>query len=169
MKPIKLEYLFSKNDKIGSKLIRWGTKHLSDIPKDRVPSHVALLINERWVLESTLEKGVSVDTWKNWLQRNKVTGRYECFQERDYRAIKAGFKVMKGKSYDWLGVLYFSWRILLDILRLAKIPKDNPWESDDRFFCSEVVADLLELGDAGMTSPVQIMKKCEDLGLSSKV
>ena len=65
---ITLHYLFSKNEKIGSKIIRWATKHLVEA-KD-VPSHVALLVNERWVFESTLFTGIRVIPYKKWLEIN---------------------------------------------------------------------------------------------------
>ena len=68
MKKIKVHYLFSKNKKIGSKLIAWGTAHRCDV--DDVPSHVAILVEERWVYESTLSSGVRVIPYKKWKEIN---------------------------------------------------------------------------------------------------
>lgn len=168
MKPVKVEYIFSRNEKIGSKVIRWGTQHLTSIPPHLVPSHVAILVNERWVLESTLNKGVQVDTYERWKARNVQVGRFESARRWEFSELKERFKPLKDKCYDWPGVLYFAWRVGLNLLLGLEIGSSNPWESEDRFFCSEVVGSMLGI-DYSMISPVQIMYECKELGLHKKM
>lgn len=161
---ICLYYLFSRNDKIGSKCISWGTfslqkNNLGSICKSwkNTPSHVALLINKKWVFESTLSSGIRIISYKKWLEINQQVALYPCSSERTYEEIKTLYKCLEGKSYDYLGVIYFGWRILLNLLFKMPIPVKNRWASSSKYFCTEVIGKLLKL-DYGMTSPVQLME-----------
>ena len=102
---VKIHYLFSKNKKIGSSFISWGTTHLSN--RKNIPSHIALLVNERWVFESTLDTGIRVIPYKKWLEINEEVAKIACdLVKREYSEIKAIYKDIQNKKYDWLGVSF---------------------------------------------------------------
>ena len=152
---VKIDVLFSRNEKIGSKLISWGTSHLSSFEK--TPSHVALLINNRWVHESTLDTGIRVLTYEKWKEINEEVYKHEYPIEYSYDQIKAMYRDLKGRKYDWVGVLYFTWFVGMSKLFGGSIPKINKWEDPNKYFCCEVVGELARL-EYSMTSPVQLLE-----------
>ena len=155
MRKVKLHYLFSKNKKIGSRLIAWGTKHRYPELKD-IPSHVAILIDEKWVFESTLESGVRVIGYKKWLEINTQVEKIPCTQDRTYEEVKDMFKSIKDLKYDWMGVLYLGLNLVPNKLFGRKLPENNPWASDSKYFCCEVMSKLTGI-DYEMSSPVDVM------------
>ena len=74
---MKVYYVFSRSPKIGSKLIAWGTKFLVPEIKE-TPSHGAVLIDNRWVIESTLDSGFRVIHYSKWLEINEELFKFEC-------------------------------------------------------------------------------------------
>lgn len=154
---VTVHYLFSKNNKIGSYGIRILTKSLSNIQLTQVPSHVAILVNGRWVHESTFNSGVRVVSYDKWLEINTEVFKKKTKRKLDYKEIKESFRAIKDKKYDWLGVIYFAVHILANILIGKKIPSENKWESKDRYFCSEVIGSMLKISFS-MVAPIQIMQ-----------
>jgi hypothetical protein len=69
--------------------------------------------------------------------------RIECYEADDYD-LSSGLTAMRlilGLGYDWIGILGFlarlaAWRLLRRKIR-------NPWQEDDRFFCSEAATTFL--------------------------
>lgn len=156
---VKVHYLLSKNNKIGSRFIAWGTKHLTPEIKD-TPSHIAVLINERWVHESTLETGVRVISYKKWLEINKEVAKVRCAQEyREYNEIKEIYRSIQNKDYDWLGVLYLGIHVCLNKFFGKKLPKTNKWQKDNKYFCSEAAEKLTGIPSTGMETPTQFLRK----------
>lgn len=153
MRNVEVWVIFSRNKKIGSKLISWGTKHLSSTPPP-IPSHAAFLIEERWVFESTIEKGISVSTWSKWSEKNELLDMI-YLGEYDYDVIKALYRDLDGLKYDYLGVIYLGIKVLLNKLLKLPIGWRNLLESDKRYFCSEVIESLIGY-DLSMVSPFQL-------------
>ena len=61
-----------------------------------------------------------------------------------------------GAKYDFLAVLFFAYRILLNKLFGFKIPDKNKWEKKNRWFCNELFE--LEFGqDLSMKTPNDLM------------
>lgn len=153
---VTVDYLFSKNKKIGSRFISWGTKHLSKTAV--TPSHVATLINERWVFESTLDSGIRVINYKKWLDLNEEVAKIPCTRRvREYSEIKAIYQSVRDKKYDWLGVTYFGCRLFLNKYFGCSMPEVNKWESADKYFCSEAVGIITGQGKYSMKAPVQLL------------
>lgn len=139
-------------------MISWGTKDLiGEKDYSRVPSHVAILVKGRWVHESTLSTGVRVISYSEWLKLNEQLGRIEG-QDMEYRDLKNKFKEIKDKKYDWFGVIYFGYRVILKMLFNSPLPKKNKWQSEDKYFCCEVLGDLIGI-DYEMICPGQIMRE----------
>ena len=158
---VEVHYLFSKNNKIGSKVIQWGTKHQHNL--EETPSHIAMLVNNRWVHESTLFTGVRVISYSKWLEINEEVAKIPCAQERDYKEVKNLFKEIKGKKYDWGGVTYLGLHLGANKFLRKEMPKHNLWEKPHRYFCCEAVAKLTGVKDYGMKSPVDLMVELSSL------
>ena len=155
---VKIDYLFSKNDKIGSRLISWGTAHLTD--ESIVPSHIAVLVNDRWVHESTLESGVRVISYDKWKKINQEVAKISCVHgKRDYSEIKEIYRSIKDKDYDWAGVTYLGLWIGANKICSVDIPEDNKWQSNNRYFCCEAVEKLTGIGPTDMKAPVQLLSE----------
>ena len=151
---VTVHYLFSRNDKIGSRVISWATAHLEDI-KD-TPSHTALLINNRWVHESTLETGVRVISYEKWKKINTEVCKIESSVKRSYPIIKDMYRELRDRKYDWKGVIYQGIYIVLNKFLDKEIPEDNLMEDPEKYFCCEVVGRLTNI-DYSMKAPVQLM------------
>lgn len=152
---VKIHYLFSKNNKIGSKVISWATNHQYNFKI--TPSHVAILINDRWVFESTLFTGVRVIPYKKWVTFNDEVAKIQSSQLYDYSEIKTIYKQIQNKKYDWLGAAYLGIWLILNKFFKTKIPKINRWESKDLYFCCEGVAIILGLSYFAMRSPADVL------------
>lgn len=161
MKIDKLEYLFSYNNKVGSKAIQWFTKHQNKT-EYVTPSHVAVLINDFLVIESTMLTGVRIIPYEKWLSKgNQVAYRMQCPNDRVWDDVMKGVFKIWGKKYDFVGILYFAWFLLLNKYLKKPMPKNNKWESNNKFFCVEIVENIT--GETyEMTSPVDLMNSFSD-------
>lgn len=153
---VTIHYLFSKNDLFGSKLISWGTKHLS--VRRNIPSHVAILVQNRWVHESTAQKGVRVISYDKWKTFNQEIAKVSYpLNNIEYQEIKNIFRSIKDKKYDWLGVIYFGFQVALNKFFHKPIPQENKWDDPNKYFCSEAVEKLTKMTSASMTTPIQLL------------
>lgn len=161
---MRIEYLFSKSrqEKLGSKVIAWGTGKLH--PELEPCSHVALKLGPL-IIESTLTKGVNIQPYQEWIKYNKVVHAFLCPKER--RAVKVLdtiFAKSWGKKYDYFGILFFAWRVLGFIILKRPLPQINRWESKKRYFCVELVENIT--GEKyQMTSPIQLVAKWDKCGI----
>lgn len=150
--------IFSKNRKCGSRFISWLTSHFSNKPK--IPSHVALLIEDRWVFESTIQKGVVINSWHKWSENNELVDLIPL-GEYYYDEIKTLFRDVEGRGYDYLGALYLGLFIGLNkLFKCIPIPSHNCLQSNKRYFCSEVIGKLTG-NDFSMSAPIQILNKLQ--------
>lgn len=152
---VTVDALFSKSNKIGARIISAGTAHLASNIKPS-PSHTALLVNGRWVHESTGKAGVSVISYDKWQTLHKETARISL-SSREYQEIADEYRKMLGKKYDYLGISFFGLAIIPTFFGF-KLPKINKWESPNRYFCCEVLGKLTG-HYYGMSAPVQILAK----------
>jgi hypothetical protein len=152
---VTVHALFSASNKIGAKVISLGSSHLAPSIKPS-PSHTAVLVNNRWVHESTGHSGVSVLSYDIWETLHTEVGRIEL-EPRPYQEIANMYREIKGKKYDYLGVFFLGLCIVPTFLGF-KLPKKNLWEAGDKYFCCEVLG-YLTAEYYGMCSPVQIMAK----------
>lgn len=160
---MKLYYLFSRNEKIGSKLISRASGLLvKDLEK--IPSHIAMLlefdnIEELFVAESTLESGVRIIPYSVWLQHNELCYKIPCSESIHPNKVFEIFNTIWGKKYDWPGIGYFAICFVKHLLFRIDFPKENKWQSDDKFFCSEAISTITNYTKAGMATPA---KMCSD-------
>jgi len=160
---IKFYYLFSRNKKIGSKLISWASGLLvKDL--DKVPSHMAILIEFEgcqcaFVLESVLEAGVRIVPYTKWLEINEECYKIQCPKERTLEEVFYWVNLYWGRKYDWLGIAYFVWRFFLNLVFKVDFPKENAWQSDDKYFCNELGGKIAGYNKYSMVTPA---KMCSD-------
>lgn len=148
---VTVHALFSHNKMIGSKVISNGTKHLApNVPKT---SHVAVLINNRWVHEAT-GSGVNVVSYDRWREVHMEVARVQL-EDKEYQVIADRFRLIKGKKYDYPGVFFLALAIIPTFIGLP-LPKRNLWESKNKHFCCEVLG-FLTGKYYGMAAPVQIL------------
>lgn len=152
---VTVDALFSSSNKLGGKIIAHGTAHLAPDIKEPV-SHTALLVNNRWVHESTGKTGVQVISYEVWCKLHKEVSRVKL-NDMDYQALANIFRRIKDKKYDYAGIAFFSLAILPTFLGF-KLPKVNRWESRDKYFCCEVLGKLTGRY-YGMSAPIQILEE----------
>lgn len=151
---VDIDILFSKKCKIGSMIIAKGTKHLA--PNVSECSHVALLVNNRFVLESTLDKGVHVSSYNKWLSENIQVDKI-YYGQIDYKEIAYLYRFINEKKYDWLGLIYLALNIIPTFFNLP-MSSENKWECPNKYFCTEAVGYLTN-EYYGMTTPNQILNQ----------
>lgn len=160
---MKTYYLFSRNQKLGSRLIAWASGLLvKDLEK--IPSHVAILmefegVRESFVAESVLETGVRLIPYSVWLEKNELCYKIPCKQKRTVDEIFTILNSIWGKDYDWMGIAFFSLAFIKHLLFKKCFPKENAWQKEDKFFCSEAAGKLSGYEKTGMATPA---KMCSD-------
>jgi len=160
---MKTFYIYSKNDKIGSKII---SKFSGLLVKDleEIPSHESILLEldelgDSIIIESVLGDGVRIIPFSVWIQRNKICYKIPCQKTRTLDEIFKALNPIWGKGYDYAGVLYFVICFIKFYLFKTPFPETNKWQSPNRFYCSEAVDRLTNYSKAGMATPA---KKCSD-------
>lgn len=152
----KVVYASSKkrsNKYIGSRLICYGTKHFHE---DISPcSHLVIILRKTLVIESTMFRGVNIVPYSVWIKDNKVVDAFSVpYNQSLSNYIPNLLTNMWGKSYDWLGLLYFAWRVILNKYLNVKLPTVNILEDPNKRFCVEVFGDKLS-----MVSPIQMVSR----------
>lgn len=148
---VTVHAIFSKNELIGSKIIAKGTKHLAN---ERECSHVAVLINNRWVHESTLKTGVRVISYPEWSKINKEVERVEL-EPREYSDIANECRALLKKKYDKLGLIFMALCMPFTFIGF-RLPKRNLLESKNKYFCCEFLGKLTGRYYS-MMAPIQIL------------
>ncbi len=164
---MKIDFIFSRNDKLGSKAIAWGSslfpEHVN-LLDNKIPSHVAVLLNDIFVIESVLNVGVRIIPISEWLKHNELLYKIPHSSDKTVETVKELLFEMYGKKYDWLGITYFAWSMIQYYLFGTLLPKSNKWEREDYFFCTEFAARLIGY-NYSMTTPAKL---CNDLLKGSK-
>lgn len=151
---MKVEYVFSRNQKFGSRLIAWAAS-FEKTGLEHTPSHAAVLLDETWVFESTFASGVRVVPYSKWLKFNEELYRIPCQIKRESSNILQSAAELWGRSYDWLGLAFFAWRYLGLIITGRALPSKNRWQSDSKYFCTEFIAKLTNR-NFSMKSPARV-------------
>jgi hypothetical protein len=161
---MKIYFVFSRNKKIGSRLISWASGKL--LPEmQKVPSHVAVLIEfdesaEPFVIESIVGHGVRIIPLSCWLNINELCYKIPCKTQFSVSDISFVLVDIWDKKYDKMGILFFSYCFLMHFIFKTPFPEKNKWQSDDRYFCTEAAAKLTGYKKHGMVTPA---KMCHDL------
>ena len=160
---VRVSYLFSRNKKIGSRIISWASGLLiKDLEK--IPSHMAILIQidgfpEDIVFESTLDSGVRLAPFKVWSEHNELCYGFVSDKKINISEIFDKVNEYWGRKYDWPGICYFAVCFLKHILFKSPFPKENAWQSNDKFFCNELGGEISGYSKYSMVTPA---KMCSD-------
>lgn len=160
---MSVSYLFSKSktNKIGSRAISYFTNFL--VPDLNPCSHVAIKVNDL-VFESTLTSGVRIVLYDNWIKTNTVVYTVNCVDKIDhYVVLKKAMDITYDKKYDWMGILYFAKCIISKLLFDIDIPKVNKWQSEQRYFCVELIESITGK-KYSMITPIQLVSEWKDSG-----
>lgn len=114
---------------------------------------------DSFVLESTLESGIRIIPYSNWLQINEECYKILCPKERDPAEVISLIKTYWGKKYDWPGIMYFIPCFIGHFLFGIDFPKENAWQSDNKYFCNELGGKLAGYPQYSMVTPA---KMCSD-------
>lgn len=155
---VPISLLFSRIDKWGSKCIAKYSGPLAPAIAP-APSHVAVLVDNKWVHESTLHTGVRVIPYSKWRAINEEVANIQC-GHMDYSVIKEWYRDVQSRRYDWPGLVYLGFFILLHYFFKKPIPIFNRWQSNRRYFCCEVAGRLLK-EDLSMMAPNQVLLLAE--------
>jgi len=156
-------FIWTKNNLIGSKLIRWGL--------DEPCSHFAICFFEERgdsapVVESRLGHGAQPSWFGDFCDRNEIVhalqGPSISGREESSRFHSVSSQ-LQGRSYDKYGILYWVYAVSMRKFFGKKLPGKNQWGRNELVYCVEVLETmpiyLKELGvdladfDLEMTSP----------------
>lgn len=154
---MKLSVLFSYNNKIGSTLIRLGSFIFdsSNLKWSDMPSHTALLIDNQWVVESVMHGGVRVVPYNHWKNINKEVAKIpvEKWKESPVDLVNE----IWGKSYDFLGLLWFVKSVFCSKVLKKPVPAINNMEAEAKYFCVELVGRCLGFQNYSMITPAELL------------
>lgn len=144
---MSIHFLFTKNSKFGSKLIRWGLNEDS--------SHFAVGFDigpdNRGVVFHSHFHGLGITWASDFLRKNEVVYTLTpVFQlkldaeERLYQAVVRNY----GVGYDFKGFIYFVFAGIGHRLFGRKIGKTNRWGDKRDLLCTEVAENMrIEIDD----------------------
>ena len=157
---MKLDYLFSRSNQIGSKIICWAGSY-EQLPhlNNGIPSHGAVLLDDTWVFESTMLGGVRVIPYSEWLKINEQLYKIPCTEPRHADEVLELAASLWGSGYDFAGISFFAWRYLGLIILERPLPSVNRWQNPFKHFCTEFMAKLWRK-NLSMHSPARV---CSEL------
>lgn len=155
---MEIYYLFSKNTQIGSYIIRLGSYWANnyDFTLNNIPSHVAVLIDNTYVIESVICCGVRIIPYNKWLEINTEVMKIKAGSYSEHP--RDLMFEMWGKKYDKLGILRFAYEILKSKITGKEMPEHNAAEQEDAFFCTEFASRIYDGNTGSMRTPVNLMR-----------
>jgi hypothetical protein len=150
---LKMQIIFTKSNRIASKLIRNVTKEDC--------SHVALS-NAGFVIHSNFT-GCRIDTLQDFLKHSDIVHSVEISYDREilHRALT---KVGEHSSYDFGGMAYLWLRSYLPFL-----PKKNLWQSSGLYLCTEFISEVVENKQDSMITPYKFYLRMKERYTSVKL
>lgn len=128
-------FLFTKNNLIGSKAIRWGLGNDC--------SHFAIMFESpEAVYESRLESGCGRDTVAAFLKRNRVVHSLELTKTDSVFEKNLRDSLEKNSMncrYDSGAILFWAIAALGKRLFGLPLPQKNPWGKGGEHYCVEII------------------------------
>jgi hypothetical protein len=122
--------LFTKSDKIGSRIIRWFT--------GEGVSHCAVMMSSEVVLHST-GSGTHLISHARFIQNYNVVYTVWHPAELDHGAALATI----GTGYDFFAIIWLGLKLFLRKMLFRPIERKNNWEQRRVFMCTELVSTLV--------------------------
>lgn len=151
-----MKIIFSKNNLILSKLIRWGLKEDC--------SHVGIVFDSGLIFHSNL-LGAHLQWFEDFKRHNEIVHELEYKIDEFSEEVLFNDIVAKydGKTYDFSSFLYFIYRGALWKFFNKPFPSINPYNKKNQFLCTEMVLLLqdsvlpeLKGADLSLTSPYKL-------------
>lgn len=154
-----MSLVWTKSDKIGSKLIRWCTGSSS--------SHMAWIMDSRIVFHSTFSRGVHLTWLHNFLNINQVVHRIDFdLTLPDEESIYQSLIYLESRGYDYGAFFYLGFMYLKYKIFGTPLPPKNKWSSSNRYICLEMAKSLkvigLEIPYLDSTDPEGLYKYIKD-------
>jgi len=157
MKSYNVKVVFSYRNIIGSKLIQWGSKLFHKSCTLTIPSHVAVVVDDNWAIESVMFGGVRMLPYEKWKSINIEVASFDVSvcKEPLLDVVNDAW----GKKYDFVGLLWFLKCYVCHKVTGKAYPTKNTLESEDRYFCTELAGRILGMDDYSMLTPVIMLER----------
>jgi len=138
-----MKLVTTKNNSIGSRIIRWAT--------GEDESHFLFVFDDSLVFHSRF-LGTGLGWWNTIKRKNEIVWSLEVplpleTEEAFYRSFVDGYD---GDGYDFLGAFYLGFRLILYRFLGVKMPSKNRLGRPNKHFCSELAFkpdwDLIKAG-----------------------
>jgi len=165
-----MKLLWTKSNKIGSKLIRWGTNSES--------SHFCVLFDDKpggyGIVFHSQFTGVNIKWFGEFQRSNTIvkclSPKLKINEEALYQILVSNYY---GKPYDNLAFLYWTLSVLAHKVFGTDFPTHNQWGDREAFLCTEIGQDLFQLAnlkvnkgkDFGMITPDDLFTFFEESDL----
>lgn len=143
--------------------------------KNRVPTHTAILIDGRRVVEAVPFKGVVFVPFDKWIEKNEIVwsgcctlGGEHLEKLIDRSALFESLRFVHESKYDWVGAIMAGIRSLLFSLTGKKynVFRSSIVNNREKYYCVEVLflffADILmkyldSIDDISVLSPAELL------------
>lgn len=135
-----MRIVFVKADKIGSKLIRWGTGEPA--------SHVGIIFDTVDLAYHSYATGIREETKEHFTDFYDIVAEVKITATPDQeKQLQKAFKefIPDGNTYDWPALLYFGYRAALHKFLNRPYPVLNSWQEHNGFLCTEITYISAEL------------------------
>lgn len=154
-----IQFLFTNNSKIGSKII----SHVTREPEQRVceaPSHFSILLWDWLIIESTMLWGVKPKLYTEFLEHNNLLASFMPHDDSKKAAQIAKDVASRNHNakYDFKAALYMGWHEFLNLYFKTPIPEKNKFDNSNEFFCNELFREFYG-GDVSMKHPNALMRE----------
>lgn len=132
-----MNLLWTKNNKIGSKLIQWGTE--GDC------SHFAVEFDDCVVLQSNMLQGVNLVSSNEFYKHNEVMHsiNFKLELECEESVWKPLVKRLAAKTeYDKKAMAYWALQVIKHRITGCEYPNNNKWDDAKKFMCIELALEL---------------------------
>ena len=152
-----MKIVWVRSNKLFSKLIMWVL--------EEPVSHMAIVFDNKIVFHADL-MGVRLAWYPTFLKTHQVVEEidFDLSLQDEEEVYQSIITANDGKPYDYGAFAYFTYRGLLRKCFGTPLPEKNPWGSEDRYLCDEMVEVLpdwiipqsVKEVDIGMKSPWQV-------------
>ena len=146
-----MKILFTKSDKCGSRIIRWGL--------DEPVSHVAL--EDRGIVLHSSWSGVDLDSKATFLRNREIVYTIDCPRLNRRTVLKMADQY-EGKPYDFSALLFFVGAALWRKLWKRPLPEVNKWNRPGTFLCTELATMLISGEERASITPYGLYKKLSE-------
>ena len=133
-----MRIVLTKNDELGSALIRWGT--------GEPVSHLGVVFDESLLIHASFTSGCQAVLFQPWAAKNVVVKslkpKEELSLEQEERLYRSLLAYASGRYYDHLAVIWLGYRYALRKFFDRPIPEVNPWDQPYADYCGEIILGL---------------------------